>query len=54
MEEEVSAAADPALSEVAMNMAKNMTYQQGHTQRETYVNVRFMPPPVAEVTAGQQ
>jgi len=41
---EVSAAADPALSKSAVDLVRHMGFSEGRIQRETYVNVRFMPP----------
>lgn len=48
IEAEVSAAAEPALSQAALEMVRNMSFEPGHGQRETYVNVRFMPPAAVE------
>ena len=43
-EAEVSAAADPGLGPSAVGVVRNMAIEPSHMQRETYVNVRFMPP----------
>lgn len=44
MEAEVSAASDPALAQAALDLVKNRTFPSARgTQRELYVNVRFVP-----------
>jgi hypothetical protein len=43
-EAEVAAAADPELAQTALALVRNMTFEPSRIQRETYVNVRFMPP----------
>ncbi len=46
VEEELSAAADPALVQAALDLVKQGPFRRaGWTQWETYVNVRFMPAP---------
>jgi beta-lactamase regulating signal transducer with metallopeptidase domain len=46
LEEEVSAAADPALVETALELVKQSPFvPAGSTQWQAYINVRFMPNP---------
>jgi hypothetical protein len=43
LEEEVSASADPRLSQAALDLVKQHGFPPAGTQREVYVNVRFTP-----------
>jgi len=43
LEEEVSASADPRLSQTALDLVKQHGFPPAGTQREVYVNVRFTP-----------
>jgi len=43
LEEEVSASADPRLSQTALDLVKQHGFPPAGTQREVYVNVRFAP-----------
>jgi hypothetical protein len=42
-EAEVAAAADPELAQSGLALVRNMTLEPSQIQRETYINVRFMP-----------
>jgi hypothetical protein len=43
LEEEVSASADPRLSQTALDLVKQHGFPPAATQREVYLNVRFTP-----------
>ena len=43
LEEEISASADPRLSQTALDLVKQHGFAPAGTQREVYVNVRFTP-----------
>jgi hypothetical protein len=43
LEEEISASADPRLSQTALDLVKQHGFPPAETQREVYVNVRFTP-----------
>lgn len=43
LEEEISASADPRLSQAALDLVKQHGFPPAGTQREVYVNVRFTP-----------
>jgi hypothetical protein len=43
IEQEVSAAADPALGTAAMDLVKKTNFGAAPSQREVYINVRFFP-----------
>jgi beta-lactamase regulating signal transducer with metallopeptidase domain len=44
-EEELLAASDPALVQAARELVKNTTFQADGTQRQMYINVRYVPAP---------
>jgi hypothetical protein len=43
LEEELSASADPRMSQTALDLVKQHAFPAAGTQREVYVNVRFNP-----------
>ena len=43
LEEELVSAADPALSESALDLVKSIQSPAGETQRQAYINVRYIP-----------
>jgi len=43
VEEELSSASDAALAQTALDVVKNAKFAAGDTQRQMYINVRFVP-----------
>jgi hypothetical protein len=43
LEEELSSAADPALAQTALDLVRKAKFAQSRTQRQHYINVRFVP-----------